>query len=305
MGSQRLSRYSTTPVLNAAGKPRVCKETPWLIRQFEAMARYPFIDAPWLAALTGATADSITDTFKIAKREPNLYVRIAEFQLKEKPLDRKTVYQLADRGEALMRTHGVVVQHDEYSGPAQHRLMSCKARASFELGATGNVSIIPWSVINADETLSPYLATGRHYLDKKRDRKELRHRADCNPFIVHIEGAKRRRFYFPGIELDRDTEAHFAIKDKMESQVAILENGTYKKLGFPDMTFLWLTTSPLRMKNLMEQCWNEIAPAKYRRNALFKVFKDDPTGWAINEPWYYADNTPLYLNREGGEASGQ
>src|SRR5438105_2174555 len=127
MERQRLSRFSTDPVLNSGGKPVVTKETPWFTNQLKAMARYPFITAEWLAALTGADADSITRSFKIAKREPNLYVRIADFQMKAKPLAETLVYQPAHRAEALLRKLDIEVQHEEFSGLGEHRLKSCQA----------------------------------------------------------------------------------------------------------------------------------------------------------------------------------
>ena len=30
---------------------------------------------------------------------------------------------------------------------------------------------------------------------------------------------------------------------------------------------------------------------------IFTLFKDEPTGWALNEPWQFADGELLHLNQ--------
>lgn len=298
----RRSRFDNSPFLDSEGRPTIVLKTEWLFRQLEIIARYPFLEDTWIGALSGGDPESIRKCFKVAKCKPNNWVRIADYQSRDKHtqmiyLRSKLVWQPGTEGEKWLYSRGVVIDTDEYSGPGEHRLDSCKVRASFELGATGSVSIIPWPIINADNKSSPYIPTGRFYLDKKRERKELRQRADCNPFIVNIEGEQRRRHYLAGFELDHATESLVIIRDKMESHIAILENKAYRDhLGFPDLVFPWVTTNTVHMHNIMAE-WKKLAPKRFHDNALFKVFKNEPTGWALTEPWLTCHGELVYLNQ--------
>src|ERR1041385_147731 len=295
MEKKPLSRFSTQPVLNGEGKPVACKETPWLIRQLGVIARYPFLTAPYIAALSGADAQSVTQSFKIAKREPNMYVRIAEFQLRNPHLylHSPLVYQLAHRGESLMRKHGIEANTGEWSGPPEHRLMSCKIRASFDIGLKErpDISLITWSTINDTGTVDPFIPTG---LKNKATGKEIRKRADCYPFIVQ-NGEKRYRLL--GIEADRDTESlNGKVRDAFLCYLNILKEGTYlDHLYFDPPAYIpFVTVSQIHMRNMMQLLHAMTAETpKLRAFFLFKVFKDEPTGWALTEPWQRVDNEPL------------
>lgn len=291
----RRSRSSTAPILNKLGKPRIAKETEYMRRVLTHMARYPWLRRDWIAALAEVPPDSLVDMFKIWKAEPNFYVKLADFQLGEnwpRFISADLVYQPGPGGERLLNKHGVETNHDEWSGPADHRVDSCEARASFDLGLRrAEASITTFEEILAvHPTATAYIPTGE--FTNHQQPKPVRMHADCNPFILNV---LRKKWYFAGIERDRGFQPLNVIRDKCRDADSILKNETYiDHLEFPDLTFLFVTESTVRMRN-MQDVWLSTVRPEHRDKALFKVAKPEATGWALLEPWQYADGTTINL----------
>jgi hypothetical protein len=68
--------------------------------------------------------------------------------------------------------------------------------------------------------------------------------------------------------------------------------------GFPDCIILFTTTSMARLQT-MAKLWHDMTEKKpsLRDNIAFKVFKNEPNGWAIAEPWFLCDGTKLDLSK--------
>ena len=226
------------------------------------------------------------------------YIQVAEPQTAKRNYNEELAYELALKGITQCADQGIHIEKDEFTGPFDHRLMSCKVRASVELGVTDAFKLHTWH---------EFKGNAPHLFPVNFHGKEIRVRPDTYPFVIeHPEEPKPVRYFILGIEVDRGTEsirsydsARSHISTKYIHYSAFLKQRLYHELlGFPDCLILFTTTSQARMR-IMQQLWLDFTEQEHRllHKLAFKVFKDEPTGWALNEPWQFADGELLYLNQ--------
>src|ERR1700704_440149 len=107
--AKRLSKFGTDPILRDGVPITILRPTALDDRMLEALASHRFLTAPYIAAFAGTSADWVTDRFKILKRKPNLYVKVADEQ-GDNPRAYQNwphYYELADRGLERLEAHHI------------------------------------------------------------------------------------------------------------------------------------------------------------------------------------------------------
>jgi len=265
-----------------------------------ALARYPFLTTKWLAPLFGLTYGSMKDRITDLKHAG--YLKVADYQLDDaghvKNYNEELAYELDIFGETILADSGVPIDRNEFSGQAAHRLMSCKVRASIELGTTGAFTLHTWHEFKGDAPhLFPFEFQG----------KTIRIRPDTYPFVIeHPTEPKPTRYFVLGVEVDCGTESirsydytRSHINTKYAHYARFLQDRVYNDvLSFPECLILFTTTSKARLETMM-RLWLDFTKdhPHLLHNLAFKVFKDEPSGWALSEPWQHADGELLHLNQ--------
>lgn len=268
------------------------------IRKFEALARYPALTFPWLCAVAQC---STNNTQRITELKHAGYIKIIEAQLKKPNFNERLAYELGEKAITLLTDRGYTIDRHEYTGQSDHRIMSCKVRASFELGTTDRFKLYTWhQLIEMGKIPEKTLKSKTPYMFEIGD---ARIRPDTYPFVIDHGSS---RYFILGVEVDCGTESirsydytRSHIRTKYQRYFTFLKERMYKDiLGFPDCLILFTTTSHARLTT-MANLWLEFTESKpsLRDNIAFKVFKNEPTGWAMNEPWYLADGSTLKLDQ--------
>lgn len=264
-----------------------------------ALARYPYLTVKWMAPLFGLTEGSMENRVTDLKHAG--YIKVAEYQERKRNYNEPLAYELDTAGETLLADLGIPIDRDEFSGQAAHRLMSCKVRASFELGTTDAFKLYTWpQLISMGKIPEKTLKSKTPHMFELGN---VRFRPDTYPFVIdHLTS----RIFILGVEVDCGTESirsydytRSHIRTKYAHYLEFLKSRMFKDiLGFPDCVILFTTISHARMQT-MANLWNEVTVNNraLRDNIAFKVFKDEPTGWAIREPWRLCDGTQLQLDQ--------
>jgi hypothetical protein len=179
--------------------------------------------------------------------------------------------------------------------------------ASFELGATGDISIIERADILAKAPEKTRELANPDRIPVGKDRWV---RPDGEMFVLKTaEGFS----FFPGIEADTGTEPihsydydRSSIRAKFEDYITIIEREIYKS-HFGARTFFipFLTPTTRRLESMMQLLDEMTKERKHlRKHFLFKTHplftsstKPQPTGHAITQEWLRVGNSPLNLSK--------
>jgi hypothetical protein len=155
---QRLSRFSTDPVLGEDGKPTAVLSkdlTEYDIRALKTLVSRRVLNAEYIAALTGASVKGIRDRFNILKREPNQYVRVTAEQMnnQRQHLRSKLYYELGEAGITALEERGIKVPKRQRFKLLKHRVMIDEVMASWQIGFNANpkLTALWWPNIMASE----------------------------------------------------------------------------------------------------------------------------------------------------------
>src|SRR5207253_4928433 len=98
------------PVLDKSGKPKVAVVTQRDIeRIFMPLARYRYLPADYLHALTGGSLDYLVNRLALFARKPNCYVSRPQQQRANASANcRRQIYELADKGIRLIQERGLM-----------------------------------------------------------------------------------------------------------------------------------------------------------------------------------------------------
>lgn len=288
---KRRRRYPTTYNLDAIDMRRKRH-----LDGLTALARYPFLTTPWLAPFFGVSTWRMKDLVTLLKEGG--YISVPPNLIGEGSWSRKEAYELGINGEELLQDLHIPIHKHEFTGAFQHRLMSCKTRASFEIGTADHFKLHSWNeLVKLGKIPAKTLNSDSHSFDVG----DARLRPDSYPFVIDHGST---RYFVVGLEVDCATETiktsykrrhAITIKAKYDHYSAFIKKRLYKTLlGFPDCIILITTTSTKRLENMMQELR---AYPELINHVGFQVFKDEPTGWAITEPWLLADGTTLNLNQ--------
>src|SRR5258708_5212970 len=110
---QRTSRFiSGQPILTDDGKVLPTVVVPNDIALFKVMARYPYLDIPWLAAVTHRPEGALGKRIYQLKRAG--YIKVADAQAETREARRRNLfeklcYELAAKGIRELHPHGISV----------------------------------------------------------------------------------------------------------------------------------------------------------------------------------------------------
>lgn len=302
------SRFSRTPVTSADGTARTVppyRLTEQDLGLLKLLVRHRFLAADYIAALLPTSYRYANMRIQILKSAPNLYIKICDAQ-RENPHQHfytKLFYELDQPGIGELQERGITVPPRRPVRNITHAIMVDQIMASFELGATGDVSIIPRADIlaKAPEKTRDMVVPERIPVGKDRWI-----RPDGEMFVLKTpEGFS----FFPGIEADTGTEPihsydyeRSSIKGKFEDYITVIEQRIFET-HFGARTFLipFITPTTRRLESMMTLL-EEMTKHKpsLRKHFLFKTHplftsstKPRPTGHMVDEEWLRVGNPPL------------
>ncbi len=266
---KRNSRWDHRPVLDAAGDPRhACITERDIEGIFRPLARYRYLPANYIHAFYGGSLDYLINRLGLLCREPNRYVsRPAQQRANSAANYRRLIYELSEKGWALMRELGTNREHARAIANFNHDLTTCQLMASIEIGAReANVHLITWPEIlqsNSFPDATRRLPKPTHIpvtitLDAKVHVTHVV--ADGQPFgIRRTRGDQSAYFFCPGIEADCATEPvdtsdfrRSSIFRKFLLYLAIERESIYRShFGFPNLYVPIVTTNEARLASMM------------------------------------------------------
>ncbi len=315
----RNSRWDREPVLDTDGKPVVTRITNRDIEIFRLLARYRYLPLNDIHAFIGGSLKNVTHRLGLLSRKPNLYINRPHQQRQSADTNhRHIIYELDDRGIAILRDLGVGHLAKVYHRNFTHELMVCRIMASFELGTRENVNIrlITWQEIMASDKIplatknlsNPASVSVSLMLRGERCTKAVV--ADAQPFGLERsnEDGTRAYFFFPGIEADCGTEPiesydyeRSSIHNKFTAYRAIAEQDLYRShFGFPNCFVPFITTTTARMQSMMHML-EKLTDGRGSKMFLFKTFPTltsfekqvPPSGHMLTTPWQRAGFAPF------------
>jgi hypothetical protein len=281
--------------------------------RFEAMSSYDYLDAEYIAALTGGNAASITNRFLDLKRKPHSWVKIADPMTQNRRIKQEyrftsLAYSLTQKAKNRLISNGFTARSHGCNGPFVHKLMASWVRASFDIAERiekAPIEIIPFYKIlqhpdneRTAKSEKPHAFNVRYTYNGEPVEKEMFF--DCYPFAIHT---KKEGYALLLYENDCDTSS---IEPKIEQKflgcIDIIErNLHYKRYSFDKVYFLFVTTNETHKSKMMERL--EVMTLNkpwLREYFLFKrhpsLNSDDKpiaTGHMATEPWDRVDLPPL------------
>jgi len=286
---RRKSRWDHTPLIGRDGRPAAASITQRDIDGiFKPLTRYRYLPVDYIHAFTGGSLDYLVNRLNLLAREPNRYVnRPPQQRANAGANHRRLIYELSEKGWAVMHERGLTCQRGRAPASFAHELMACELMASFDLGArTPGVRLFTWT----DILQSPSLPEETRHLPKPTnipvtveiDGKLIATHiaADGEPFgIERVVDNQPVYFFCPGVEADCATEpvdtADFqrsSLYRKFLLYLAVEAQGLYRKhFGFPSFYVPVVTTNPVRMVSMMTLL-HRITGGAGSRMFLFKTF---------------------------------
>ncbi len=315
---QRNSRWTRDPIIDSHG-PAVAYLTERDIAVFNVLARYRYLPADYIHRFVGGNAKALARRLNLLSRKPNLYLARPPQQRESATANyRFLIYELDNRGHALLRERGMSLQPRAQCRNFAHELMVAQIAASLELGTREHphVHLISWQEILANPTTpqatrqSSNPASIPVAFTIRGERISLNLTADLQPFgLERMIDGRRTYLFFPGVEADCATEpldpsdpARSSIAKKIAAYAAIAEQRIYQShFGFPNFLVPFVTSNVVRMESMMKLVEKMIMGG----SKLF-LFKTLPTfasaekpppagGQMLTTPWQRAGHPPLLL----------
>jgi hypothetical protein len=314
----RNSRWDREPALDSGGRPRIARITERDIEMFKLLARYRYLPLDDLHAFVGGSLKGLSHHINVLSRKPNLFVnRPYQQQNNVAANHRRLVYELDDKGIAILHERGHPHIAKTYHRNFVHELMACRVMVSFELGvrSVSSTRLITWQEILASEktpATTRDLPQPTHIpvtFEFQRERRSMNICADAQPFgIERAVASKRLYFFFPGIEADCGTEPiqsydfdRTSIYRKFRAYQAIAEQQLYAShFGFPNFFVPIITTTTVRMQSMI-RLLDKMTQGQGSKMFLFKSFPQRasaeqtprPPGHMFTDPWQRAGHPPL------------
>lgn len=315
---RRASRWDDVPILDARGKPKTAVLTK---RDFETiikpLARYRYLPADYLHALTGGSLDYLVSRLALLSRQPNCFLQRPPQQRANASANcRRLIYELTGRGICVLQEHGLTVQRQRSPANFAHELMTCELMASVELGTiVAGIRLIGWQDIlqsanmpNSTRALAkPYAIPVTVTHDGKVHAANVV--ADGEPFgIARPQEHGSVYFFCPGIEADCGTEPvdasdfeRSSLYRKFVLYLAIEQQQIYRShFGFPNLYVPFITANTARQASMMKLL-ERITSGIGSKNILFKIFPvftsfekpRAPSGHMLTEDWQRVGHPPF------------
>jgi hypothetical protein len=315
---QRNSRWDCAPLRDRTGRPRAASITARDIDGiFKPLARYRYLPVDYIHAFAGGSLDYLVNRLNLLAREPNRYVARPQQQRANAGANhRRLVYELAEKGRAVMQERGVTHDRPRSAASFAHELMTCELLASFEFGARdAGIRLITWSDIVHSERLpdetrrsaKPFHIPVTVPLDGVPIAGHVV--ADGAPFGIRCtRGADTAFFFCPGIEADCGTEPidasdfqRSSLYKKFLLYRAIDAQAIYRThFGFPNLYVPFVTTNAARLTSMMKLL-ERLTRGAGSRTILFKTFPaftafakpPPPSGHMLTEDWQRVGHPPF------------
>ncbi|HVC52558.1 MAG TPA: hypothetical protein VND87_11100 [Stellaceae bacterium] len=315
---RRNSRWSETPVLDRNRKPKAaCPTERDIDGIFAPLTRYRYLPADYMHAFAGGSLDYLVNRLNLLSRQPNRYVaRPPQQRANAAANHRRLIYELADKGWAVMHERGVMHERSRAPSNFAHELMTCQLLASFELGVRETANrLIAWSDILQSQNLpdatrhspKPYLIPVTVSIDGAMIATHVA--ADGAPFgIGRSRGGDTAFFFCPGVEADCGTEPidtsdfqRSSLFKKFLLYLTVEAQGIHRAhFGFPNLYVPFVTTNATRMSSMMKLL-ERITRGAGSRTLLFKTFPaftspgkpPPPSGHMLTEDWQRVGHPPF------------
>lgn len=128
---KRSSRWGHAPMLSKEGAPRIATLTERDIAGiFTPLSRYRYLPADYLHAFAGGSLDYLINRLNLLSREPNRFVARPHQQRASAGANhRRLIYELAEKGWAIMQELGVARERTRASSNFAHELMASQLMA--------------------------------------------------------------------------------------------------------------------------------------------------------------------------------
>ena len=315
---QRSSRWGHAPIRSKDGTPRVASVTERDIEGiFRPLSRYRYLPADYVHAFAGGSLDYLINRLGLLSREPNCFVSRPHQQRANAGANhRRLIYELADKGWALMQERGAVRDRTRAPFNFAHELMTSQLMASVELGAREcAVRLIPWPEIlrspNLPDATRAALKPYNIPVTATTDAGVISTHvvADGQPFgIARAAGDKTVYFFCPGIEADCGTEPvdtsdfqRSSLYRKFVLYLAIEAQGIHRAhFGFPNLYVPFVTTNTARLVSMMKVL-ERLTGGAGSRTFLFRTFPaftsfekpPAPSGQMLTADWQRVGHPPF------------
>jgi hypothetical protein len=308
--ARRNSRWTRKPALGARKRALLSAHD---IAIFTILARYRYLPADYIHALTGGSYKHLIHRLGVLSREPNLFVVRPPQQRENAAANhRPLIYELDHRGIRVLQERGVSIQRQRSPANFAHELMACQIMASLDLGASERgARLIIWSDILNSRSLpeATRFSPRPFHIPVRVDGNDFHIAADGHPFGVERTIAGQCSYFFcPGIEADCGTEpvdasdfARSSIYKKFVLYLAIEAQGIHRShFGLPNFYVPVITTNEVRVRSMMELL-RRITGGTGSRIFLFKTFPAltsfekpvRPSGRMLTEDWQRVGYAPF------------
>jgi hypothetical protein len=315
---RRNSRWSDAPVRDRAGNSKIAIVTGRDVeRIFLPLARYRYLSADYLHALSGGSLDYLINRLSLLSRKPNSYLaRPPQQRANASANCRRQIYELSDKGIRLLHERGFMLQRTRAPANFAHELMTCQLTTSFELGCreTGH-RLLTWTDILESpslpdatrQSLRPHHIPVTVTIDGVAIPTHVI--ADGAPFGIAKSVEHGTAYFFcPGIEADCGTEPigtsdfqRSSLYKKFLLYLEIDAKQIYRThFGFPNLLIPIITTNVARLASMM-RLLERITVGAGAKNILFKTFPaftapgkpPPPSGHMLTEDWQRVGHPPF------------
>ncbi|MGY3406129.1 hypothetical protein ACVWZV_002242 [Bradyrhizobium sp. GM5.1] len=274
-------------------KPNV----PGDLEILKAIGRHGLLLPTDICAITKRSYDAIIYRTKKLKNAGLLRWPEAQDNNRRSWFTHPKALQLTKKGVSKLQEIGFEPITPEPSTHFVHYLTECQVMVSFEIGARER--FIPFAeILQSPSTPEAIKNTGDHSFPvsfKHKGRQwDYDLTPDARPFAIEYPND----FRFFALEVDLQTENlrwsdknRQTIERKFIAYINVLQNKTYERFGFRNLTVLFTTSSAVRVTGMMDLLAS--VADTYRNRFAFAHFPpitgDTPQpvdkGWAFNQPW--------------------
>ncbi len=294
----RTSRFLRTPVIKN-GKTKRVTVLPSDMEIFSVLARYPYLNRDWIAALTKRSPDALKLRLRELWRDSSCYIKIHDTQ-RQTPrrfLFERLAYHLDSGAIKLLSQQDIVIPPTAHSN-LDHQMMVSQIMASFELGAVGNVQLFHWPQLvgstseEAQKSDRPF--THEVTYQYRHDTHTSRITPDGRPFALAVDqddGA--HHYYFAGFEADCGTEPiefhdsqRSSIERKFCQYISFIESRRYRHyFNFLNIYIPFVFNNAKRVESALDLLQRLDTNPKFKKSFLFAVHSPEPSGALVEKPW--------------------
>lgn len=314
--TQRSSRWCNAPICDRDGNPRFAALTQRDIQGiFAPLTRHRYLPVDYIHAFSRGSLDYLVNRLNLLFRAPNRFLdRPVQQRANAAANHRRIVYELAEKGWAVMAEYSTERPVVRRPPSFAHELMTSMLTASFEIGSReAAVRMIRWSEILSSNSLPehtrqlPKPNTIPVRVEHRGKQQTIQVQADALPFgISRFVNGEERFFFCPGIEADCATEPidtsdfqRASLFRKFVAYLAIEHQATYQQhFGFPNLYVPIVTTNATRLLSMMRLV-ERMTRGTGSKSILFKTFPaftekpPPPSGHMLAENWQRVGHPPF------------